>query len=70
MEVAVGAAIEEENIQIKHEALLNLIKTFECEKLDLTIIRQYLGYQDKVDKGHLGKQQCSGCLSWTTPAWS
>ena len=55
--------IEEKNVQIKPETLLNLIKTCECEKLDLTlkdpstltIIRQYLNYQDKVRKGHLGK---------------
>ena len=55
--------IEEENVQIKPEALLDMIKTCEREKLDLTlkdpttliIIRQYLDYQGKVRKGHLGK---------------
>lgn len=55
--------IPEMNIQISPAALLNLIKSCTRQHLNLTlhdastltIIQQYLDYQDKVRKGHLGK---------------
>ena len=55
--------IENMNIQISFTALLNLITSCNREHLTLTlqdastlnIIQQYLEYQDKVRKGHLGK---------------
>ena len=69
--------IKDENIQIKPETMGSLITTCQHEKIDLTlknlstltIIRQYLDYRDKVNKGHLGKDAMF-FLSWTTPAWS
>ena len=55
--------IEEINVQISPAALLDLIESCTRQQLDialedsstLTVIQQYLDYQDKVRNGHLGK---------------
>ena len=71
--------IEEENAAIADpEALLNVPKSCNRDHLNtalndpstVTLIEKYHAYEDKVLKGHLGKQQPSGCPLLTTAIWS
>ncbi|KAL7384832.1 hypothetical protein ABVT39_009653 [Epinephelus coioides] len=59
----INVFLDEENPEIPQETLINLIHCCSCENLDSTLkdpsllklIHQYMQYQDKVRRGHLGK---------------